>query len=208
MWKIGNIIGGSGGSEEPPEVAGNFSGICLVAACGRCVWEDMARFKEISNDIRADIMAVNLMGLIYPGRIQHWVSIHHEIFAGLEALRSFRLGRHGHVWTHSLKTGPGVQFAWGIEKMGGTSTLYAALVALCLGYTKVILAGAPLNNDGHFYDPPGEVTAFNSRPIKLEWESARQEMFQDRVRSMSGWTKKTLGEPTKEWINGLSSRNL
>lgn len=201
MWKIDNIIGGSGGSEEPPAVAGNFSGICLVAATARCAWEDIARFKEISNDIQADIMAVNLMGFLYPGRVHHWACLHPELFMSLEPLRKRMRSRLGHTWTHSGRSGPGVQFAWGIEKNGGTSTLLAALVAICLGYRRIVLAGAPLSNDGHFYDPPGEFDTYDSRPVKLEWEAARMDMFQDRIRAMSGWTKQILGEPTKEWLD-------
>ena len=77
----------------------------------------------------------------------------------------------------------------------GSSALLGVLAAINkLNYTKIVLCGCPLigqaKNGFKPYDD------FQKGWIKKEAE------IKPYVRSMSGWTKEFLGEPTKEWLDG------
>lgn len=74
----------------------------------------------------------------------------------------------------------------------GSSALLGALVGIDEGYKKIVLCGCPLigkNVKGYEYSNFRKGWFFHYNHIK------------DKVRSMSGWTKELLKEPTKEWLN-------
>jgi hypothetical protein len=79
----------------------------------------------------------------------------------------------------------------------GSSALLGAQAALKLGYSRIILCGCPLegkNASGGAYDS-----------FRIGWIN-KQKFLNDRVRSMSGWTKELLGAPTDEWLlSGLEN---
>ena len=73
----------------------------------------------------------------------------------------------------------------------GSSALLGALAALREGYTRIILCGCPMtgkNANGGDYDT-----------FQIGWRN-KQKFLNDRVRSMSGWTRELLGAPTDEWL--------
>ena len=92
-------------------------------------------------------------------------------------------------------TSPGVDI---IEPLlpgdrSGSSSLLGALAAIKLGYDRIVLCGCPLegkNNNGSPYDS-----------FRVGWEN-KKKYLNDRVRSMSGWTRELLGAPTQEWLMG------
>ena len=74
----------------------------------------------------------------------------------------------------------------------GSSALLGVGYGMRLGYKKIILCGCPLtgkNAGGYEY----------SR-LRAGWE-AQKDGIDGIVKSMSGWTKDFLGEPTKEWLD-------
>ena len=74
------------------------------------------------------------------------------------------------------------------------------MVGLALGYERIIIAGIPLDGNGHFFDPPGAITKqFTGTNIKMEWDNARDKYFNGRVKSLSGNSRDWLGEPPIEW---------
>jgi hypothetical protein len=79
----------------------------------------------------------------------------------------------------------------------GSSSLLGTLAALKMGYGRIILCGCPLigkNEHGGSYDS-----------FRIGWTN-KQKYLNDRVRSMSGWTKELLGAPTDEWLlDGLDN---
>ena len=87
------------------------------------------------------------------------------------------------------------------SRMHGSSALFATLASLAMGYTRIVLAGCPLDTEGHYYFQQSKETL---GPIWLGWDFmawidfAEMEEAQ-QVRSMSGYTAKILGKPTKEW---------
>lgn len=196
MWELNGI---TGRDESPPRCAGNFSGRAVVMGCGRCVWDDLAQV-----DLgRHSVIAINNMILHHKGRVHHGVSMHPEEPNLWRALRPYYQGEPSHVTTHGYRKHGKIGLSecdvvWGtIEGAGGgTSGILAVMVGLALGYDEIVLAGVPLDGDGHFYDPPAlKLNTFNSDFVKMEWVNTSNNYFQGRVKSLSGWTRELLGAP-------------
>jgi hypothetical protein len=52
----------------------------------------------------------------------------------------------------------------------------------------------PMDNTGHFFDPPWYGTDNEDRGITIEWDEAAP-IFAGRVKSLSGRTMRWLGAP-------------
>lgn len=203
-WELNGI---RGRGQTPPRCAGNFSGLALVIATGRCAWEDIEAFDIPRR--KPAIIAVNNMILDYHDRVHHACSLHAEEPPLWVRLR----GQYGcdsnHVSTHAYRKSSDPQvmdcdYIWDIvgSALAGTSTLFAVAVALALGYSKVVVAGAPLDGTGHYYDPPKRETRQFMGNCRQEWVNAHEYFFNGRVRSMSGFTMDLLGYPSQDWIDG------
>lgn len=179
-----------------PAVRSQFRGPVLIMGGGRCLWDDLARIDAAWSGQR---LAVNDIAGHYHGTIEHAATLHPEYMPGWLAYRDgHNYGNRGHVYTHSDKARPGIQFAWsGLDTVGGTSGLFACLIALLMGYERIVLAGVPMDNGGHYFDPPGMASPhpLDDRPNTLAWEWARDNVFEGRVRSLAGNTRFLLGEP-------------
>ena len=186
-----------------PELFKTFSGPCLILGSGSSVFGDIENAKEILSDQKFDVIAVNLSFLAYNGPIQHLISLHQERMPHFHELARFLPeDRLAHIFTHSHMDAPGVGTSWPIPDQSGTSSLFAVKVAILLGYTKIILCGVPLSGSHRFYDNPFQKHAnnFSCPSISIPWKKAITEIFNDRVRSMSGKSLGLLGAPTKEWV--------
>jgi hypothetical protein len=171
--------------------------------CGHTIWADLDRISRLKH---MGVVAVNNMILHYKDRVHHGVSMHPEEPNLWRALRPMYRCEESHVTTHSYRRHEKkglyseCDYLWDIEgSKGGTSSILATMIALALGYDRVILAGVPLDNGGHFYDPPGTNCRFDSDFLKMEWVKASETWFRGRVRSMSGWTRTLLGVPDEGW---------
>jgi hypothetical protein len=65
-----------------------------------------------------------------------------------------------------------------------------------MGYKKIILCGCPMQGSNLTAPKKAQYNCFQEG-----WLLFAKKMFEDKVRSMSGWTKDFLGYPTKEWLN-------
>ena len=116
-------------------------------------------------------------------------------------------GTGAHVHTHSFASPSSVRHReidlfWDISFPGGTSGMFGCYIGLAMGYSKIILAGIPMDGTGHFFDPPWVGTVELTQDAeKIVWTQAANGLFRGRVKSMSGNTRKWLGEPTEDWIN-------
>lgn len=178
-----------------PAAAGSFSGRLAIFASGRCLWDDIKSLPEYW--IGADAMAVKAAGLYLPFEFEHWVGCHGERFEHMVPLRSYHMhrGKMHAEWkglTHSDAPGVRVNCVWP-GKVHGTSGLLAAKVGLALGYEEVLLCGMPLDGTGRFYDPPWA----EGRELldMTEWQRLARDVFDGRVKSMSGKTRELLGGP-------------
>ncbi len=78
------------------------------------------------------------------------------------------------------------------EGPSGSSALLGTLAGLQIGYKKIVLCGCPLVGVN---DKQSDYAHFQKG-----WE-AKKAALGDCVRSLSGWTKDFLGEPTRGWLH-------
>ena len=144
-------------------------------------------------------MCVNDIAMHFPGPVNHLYSNNNRY---LEFWRKARRDQYVKKWgpvvrTHSNIVGGETTWPW---PGCGTSALGAVYTALML-YDEVVLVGVPLDDTGHYFEPPGVESSF-SRQVPLKgngtlkyWHSAAENVFEGRVTSFSGRTRELLGEP-------------
>ena len=182
---------------------------CVVLGTAPCMWEDFARVPA-----GLDVVAVNRAGWLHLGPIAMWVSIHgatQSSRTGLVDLIEKRraLGADMNFTAYgnfAENDASGDVIRWNRPNGFGSSSLFATRIALETGYDRVVLAGVPLegntvisDNDGT--EIVGEHSAAGYGVYRGGWLKVQGEIA-DHVRSMSGWTRETFGEPTAEWLNG------
>lgn len=174
------------------------SGELLIVGGGRCVWEDVRGLPEM------DVMTVNDILQYWPGRVRHAYSNDDEQLRYWAKTRRRTLTQqYGGFRCHTIplvKSGAGIE-TWPFPGRG-SSALPACYVGLALGYESIILAGCPLDDSGHFYDPPADhplwkgrkPSNFTNEGQERLWVSARDHVFDGRVRSLSGRSKEILND--------------
>lgn len=195
-----------------PKIAGTYSGNVVICADAACIWDDLERFGCRDNRDQGrvykqgwDFMTVNKVVEVFPGWIEHCYS------NSPSCLRRFISARRdeyasefgGPKHPHSIQGG--VENLWPFGGHG-TSGLGAALVAVALGYRRVVLCGLPLDDGPHNGEPHWRRTAFASSEAaggmrtdrNIHWWNAKEMAFEGKVRSMSGRTKTWLGDAI-EW---------
>jgi hypothetical protein len=99
------------------------------------------------------------------------------------------------VWAHrhhELVTNHNDNKDW-----GGSTGLFAVMIAIKEGHQKVIACGIPMTvDDSHYIRHQKWQSAIAFRP---SWIKCRNDLA-PHFRSMSGWTKEQFGEPTEEWL--------
>lgn len=160
--------------------------------------------KAARNLFKPDIViAVNHMGIHHAGLIDHWASCHVELFPEwLKARADDGHDEVGQLWTAQsnmphLTTELKALGVKGAPYSETSSGGLAVEVALQLGAGKIILAGLPLQNGGHYY---GDENAFMEEAHYRRGWLAKKAEWADKVRSMSGWTMEEFGRPTKAWL--------
>lgn len=198
-------------------MAGNFSGPLVVLGCGWNLWDDLKALTEMVGGEMVvdhhdsvyynpgiDIIAVNDSALhILSDSIKHVSSRHARFLPHFAAICRLR-NAIPHVYEHSIRKG--AEILWDFEFGGGTSTMDAVLAGLAMGYTKVVLCGVPMDNAGHYYRPKWEASHYGTTTQANEWRWAAENIFDGRVRSMSGRTKNWMGYPTMEWLSSGRGR--
>jgi hypothetical protein len=172
----------------------------LISCTGRNVWEDIRKIDY--SDM--DVMGVKDTIVHFPDPIHHAFSQHVDQLVHLVAIRNMRnpstRRQTNEIMSHtSNDTKHSSVHAWNLPGHG-TSSLGAVYVGLALGYRRVVLAGCPLDDEGHYYDPEGVKTHFIARIPDRDngprfWEHAAKHVFKGKVKSLSGRTKDLLGAP-------------
>lgn len=181
--------------------------IAAIIGCASCWREDLDRFKSICSDF--DVFAIGL-DCPYEDEIKYFVTYHVEDIQKYKEKRKLKgLNLDYQVISHTndfkkyckernkkikWTEGVNVDVVYPYEPPSGSSSLLGTRAALIkLGYKKVVLAGCPLGI-GNILN---ETKSYNV--FKKGWTKLKPGLV-DKVKSMSGWTKELLGEPTKEWI--------
>lgn len=157
-------------------------------------WDDFAKVRPW----KGEIMVVNDVGMHLHDRVRHWVTLHAEYMPGWMAYRKGHLyGSGDSPMTHGHKAKPGIEVLWEMDQLGGTSGLFACFLGMLLGYDEIVLAGVPMTGSGHYFDPPWYGSNFADKPTQLVWKWAALNVFEGRVKSLSGWTRDLLGAPVR-----------
>lgn len=163
------------------------------------MWADLASARHLCEP--HVVVAVNDIGVDYPGRVDHWVSYHSDSFAkwvnkraekGLPPAGQFWVGVGGP--THHAPKGTQT-----IDVRGGSSGMLATFVALKFA-TRVILCGIPMDQKmRHYHEGKRGMPWTEATKYHRHWQDALP-LLGDAVRSTSGWTAGLLGKPTKTWL--------
>lgn len=169
--------------------------LAAILGGARGVWAELAELEAMLGRRPDLIVGTNDAGVIYPGHLDAWATLHHERFA------EWRRRRTGNQTYRAFVHAPlvGLDAEAVPDRWSGSSGLFAAQIALAkLGARGVVLCGCPLDADrAHF---------FNARPwtdadiFRRGFEAALP-VIRDTVRSMSGWTRDLLGAPDARWLN-------
>ncbi|MFQ5622443.1 MAG: hypothetical protein ACE5FS_03505 [Paracoccaceae bacterium] len=172
------------GETQLPDLAGAFSGRLTIAGGGRCVWSDL------EGHWNGDVMCVNDIGMHFPGQVRHWYSNDAKMLAKWSAARRPLLvaRQERAILHHSCNPGH-IHWPWPGH---GSSGLNAVYTGLGLGYDEIFLAGMPLDDSGHYFDPPWVKTNFVREVPERYWIRARDHIFKGRVKSLSGRSKEIL----------------
>lgn len=193
----------------------------LVLGGATCLDSDI-RTLELILDIDArdwplgPVVAVNDAGWFWPGRLDHWATLHSEKFDDWKKRRRLRDYPDGFLtWTPSGHEGRGgrVDRVLGRILQGrvseGSSGLVGVWVALEVA-DRVVLAGIPMDRQGHLPGATAEgpflTKSREADQKKLDgfrevWQAAHS-ILAPRLRSVSGWTAKQFGTPTSRWMRG------
>lgn len=184
-----------------PRIAGRYGGGgIVVCADAACVWDDLERFGcRSGNEVYRygwSFLTVNGLVATFAGRIDHAYSNSGSVLRRfIAARRDEYVNEFGPpLATHSTTSETDWIWPW---HGGGTSGLGAILTALALGYTRIVLAGMPLDDGPHNGEPPWRRTHI-SREVEdgdIHWQRAMKLAFKGQVKSLSGKTKEWLGEP-------------
>jgi len=208
---IKELMTGYGGLMFPlPSIAGSCKGKNIVV-CGdaSCVWDDLEKFgcadtSTFKGRIKKDgweFMAINKIGETFPGHLHHWYSNQpNYLNTFIAARRPEYAPEFSPFWvTHSCNSGADYRWPW---HGGGTSGLGGTLVAVALGYDRVMLCGLPLDDSPHNGEPHWRKSNFTreasgsiNNDQNTYWKRAIAEGFDGKVKSMSGRTKEWMGAP-------------
>lgn len=177
----------------------------LILGGASCIWNDLEGVERVLGcPWDGVVIATNEAGAHWPGEVDHWVSYHPEYFPKWKRQRE----ANGHPPTDALLWGRPSKEKW-VDRHarhwgGGSSGLLAVSVASDLNLDRVVLAGVPITQTGHFHDRD------DGRPwghADHHWKQWK-EVFEDGrlsptwIRSMSGNTRELLGPPTAAWLRG------
>lgn len=177
--------------------------ILVVTGSAPCVLEDCEALRAMIPGKRCeklmDWMAIGLDAVDkYPWPIRFMATYHPDDLEPARRRREKMGGNTDYIeiqydrkYTHTatVEVG-GERYSWDHESPTGSSALMGAIMGLKMGYGRIVLCGIPLS---------GAYERF-----QRGWRH-QEKLLRDRVKSMSGWTREFLGEPTHEWLNGRFS---
>lgn len=191
----------------------------LVIGCASSVWDDLKAAKELAT--YDAIYCVKQIGIHYPEAFDVWVTLHPEAMDNYEAQRHALGLPNGYQIVappkgelsadHASKGNIArrVSYLWhdANSNASASSGIYGAKIALADGFRKIVLAGIPMTPEGGHFMPESKTVAGAVRgkvwsghnSFVVGMNNAIPHLI-GKVKSMSGYTRKVLGEPTQEWF--------
>jgi hypothetical protein len=171
------------------------SDVALIVGTSGTMEYDLRRFDSFGID--ADVFAVNKAIALLDRKIDHFVSIDINSFLDYEDLLS-------EVKVHTINEKHHhfdfVDYYWNFDsRLLRMSGLFAAAIAVAMGYKKIIMAGAGMDTTGH-----ADGTCMNTNYYPGRWKAPHAQAFikhcGKNIRSFSGLTMDSFGIPTKEFV--------
>lgn len=181
--------------------------IALVLAAADCLFEDLEEIAKLVPVEHCLIVAVNDAGVVYPGKIDHWVTMHPEELEW----RKIRRQENGYpdgfeTWTRPYPFGMKDREDKCDHLIGGFNGS-SGLVGVGVGLEVADVAigcGLPMDNRPHIATGKRweACVGYRDRWIEL------RPLLSKRFRSVSGWTMEQFGPPTAEWLESHISYPL
>ena len=182
--------------------------VLLIVGDGRNVLDDLAEWYRIAEGIvEYDTMAINYSAMIIPHQIQHFAAGDAHMPDMQRVARSLPETVVKHAWNPGSV---GFDIRWvrnGRGGWNGTSANLALKIGLALDYTRMVLAGCPMDKSGNWYSDivkKEDVKAAKDHRHHLwKWTEMSTRPIGRFVRSMSGNTADLFGKPTREWLDHI-----
>jgi hypothetical protein len=183
---------------------------CLILGGASSLGDDLSRASELVDPADCLIVATNDAGVVWPGYLDAWVTMHPVELPWRETFRRERGHPGGYVRvTHPHPMGLGdrekladhVLGGWGA---GGSAHLATGWALERFRCSRVVLCGVPLDERPHFNRAGPWASATTYRRGWLD-DVAR---LAGRVRSFSGWTAELLGFPDRSWLDLSTLRHV
>ena len=177
--------------------------ILLIVGDSTHVLDDLAAFIEICPD-GFDTMAINYSTKIIPWDIQHFIAGDSHMVDMQKIAQELPEECLKHCWNPNSI---GFNVRWlrnGRTGWNGTTANLGIKIGIALGYTRIVLAGIPMDDSGNWYCkflPENDVKQNKKHTNHLwKWNEIASRPISRLLRSMSGNTAELLGTPTVEWI--------
>lgn len=175
------------------------SKIALITGDGRCLQADLDEFLKWGSP--HDVFTIGRSINVYPGRVKNWVNVDGQ----QDGRWAFQLApkNNGQMpIRHTMGDCPGYDVDWDIKdeviyqkdekvRWFGTSSLFAVHVCLALGYGKIVLAGCPMDTNGHWYFPEDTGPKWEGECF-MAWMDFARTSEAKKVQSLSGYTRQIL----------------
>jgi len=179
--------------------------VLLIVGDGSNVLKDIESWYNLAEGVvDYDTMCVNYSALICPHPIQHYAAgdAHMKDMQAIAEKLPREVVKHAwnpgsnHFDVRWIRNGRG---GW-----HGTSANLAFKIGLALDYTRIVLAGCPMDNSGNWYKPlipDNDIKKNKDHRIHMwKWMEMSCRPVGKFIRSLSGNTADLLGRPTREWL--------
>jgi len=176
----------------------------IVLGTAPSMWDDLEAARGLLEGLPWDLITVNGAGLLYKDRITMWCSIHgNKLVKWINQRRDLGYDMAFVAYGNfSPEQNSADVVRWNHPNGGGSSSLFAVLTALELGYEQLILCGVRLEGIERFeHDAGGNLIKADCpyESYRSGWTKALG-TIKDKVRSMGGWPAEILGVPTRDWL--------
>lgn len=183
--------------------------LVLITGDGSTLPVDLKLFERWK--LPHDLYAVNRSLLYHERQIDHWAAIDIEESTWFAENVNPKVMPKRKIWRHTIgEIPPAYDIFWEMDYpwendyqrrvFVGNTGYFAVLTALHMGYKKIVLAGMPLDNRPHWYEPEATEGPNWNGLTYVQWMDFRMKVPRAAdVRSMGGYSAFILGRASKEW---------